>query len=333
MTLDSQFRHLLGIALLTVSASSQLSAQSTVSTPVVGFQKTVLSQGFNSLGFPLVKAPVLSTTTAASVSGSSISLNAAIPNSESSSNAYYLEVTSGTNEGERVDVTLTPGGSTVSIVAGSSNNTSSLSGLSSGTSVAIRRHLTLKDVDNAVSPSVTQNDDPILADRIYVFSGGAFIYYYKASDGVWYENGGLDDMGGLQINPGSGVLIFKVNSTASSITMSGTVRANKFARNYGAGYQTYAPAYPVAYSPTSMGANSWSGNADALIADKILPFSGGAFLQYYLDSTDATGSPTGTWYELGGLDPQNSVNLVGSDKTALIYRKNSDAVVESSPVN
>ena len=333
MILNTQYKRILLGALFATCFSAGSWAQSTVSTPVVGFQKTVLAQGFNALGFPLVKAPVLTTTTAASVSGSTISLSASIPGTESASNAYYLEVTSGAKEGERVDVAVTPGSPTVSIVAGSANNTSSLSGLSSGTSVAIRRHLTLQDLDNAISPAVVQNDNPMAADRVYVFSAGAFIYYYKASDGVWYESGGLDDMSGLQINPGSGVLIFKVNSTASSITMSGTVRANKFARNYGAGYQTYAPAYPVAYSPNSMGANSWYGNADSTIADKIMPFTGGAFLQFYLDSTDATGSPTGTWYESGGLDPQNTVNLVGSDKTALVYRKNTDAVVESSPVN
>lgn len=321
----------LGSVLLFICAAS-LSAQTTVSTPIVGFQKTSLAQGYNSLGFPLVFSPILSTTTAANVSGSTITLSSPVPNTASASTPYYLEVTSGPLEGERVDLTVTPGSSSVSIVQGSANNTSSLAGLSSGTSVVVRKHLTLADVGNAVSPALTKNDDPNLADRVYVFAGGAFVYYYQGSDGVWVENGGLDDMSGLQINPGSGVLIYKVGSSASSITMTGAVRQNKFARNYALGYQAYAPAYPVAYSPNSMGANNWSGNIDPQSSDKIFPFTGGAFIQYYLDPTDTTGSAKGTWLEVGGLDPQNSVNLVSFDRAALVYRKSADPVLETSPV-
>lgn len=316
----------------TLGLAGSLFAQTTVSTPIVGFQKTSLAQGYNSLGFPLVSAPILSTTTAASVSGSSISLNSPVPNTASSNSAYYLEVTSGLREGERVDVTVTPGSSAVVIVTGAANNTSNLVGLSSGTSVVIRKHITLADVGNAVSPALTKNDDPSLADRVYVFAGGVFVYYYQGSDGVWVENGGLDDISGLQINPGSGVLIYKAGSSPTSITMTGSVRLNKFARNYTSGYQAYAPAYPLAYSPASMGGNDWSGNIDPQNSDKIFPFSGGTFIQYYLDPTDTTGSAKGTWLEVGGLDPQNSVNLVSFDRAALVYRKNSDPVVETYPV-
>lgn len=313
-------------------AFANVFAQNTVSTPIVGFQKTILAQGYNSLGFPLVSSPILATTTAANVSGSNISLSTSIPNTASPSAAYYLEVTSGPNEGERVDVSFTLGATSVAIVAGSSNNTSNLGGLAAGTAVVIRKHLTLADVGNAVSPALTKNDDPSLADRVYVFAGGAFIYYYQGSDGVWVENGGLDDMSSLQINPGSGVLIYKVGGSSSSITLTGSVRSNKFARNYTSGYQAYAPAYPVAYSPASMGGNDWSGNIDPQNSDKIYPFTGGAFIQYYLDPTDTTGSSTGTWLEVGGLDPQNSVNLVSFDRAALVYRKSVDAVVETSPI-
>ena len=308
------------------------SAQTTVSTPIVGFQKTSLAQGYNSLGFPLVNAPILSTTTAAIVSGSTIALSTAIPSSASSTSPYYLEVVSGSQEGDRVDLTITPGSSSVSILPGSQNNTSNLAGLPAGTSVVIRKHLTLADVGNAVSPSLVKNDDPNLADRVYVFAANVFIFYYQGSDGVWVENGGLDDMGNLQINPGSGVLIYKVNSTPSTISMIGSVRPNKFARNYQPGYQAYAPAYPVAYSPAAMGGNDWSGSVDPQNSDKIYPFANGLFQQFYLDPTDTTGSAKGTWLEVGGLDPQNTVSLVSFDRSALVYRKNQDPVVETSPV-
>lgn len=316
---------LLGITLMCLPLHAQ------VSTPIVGFQKTTLGQGYNSLGFPLVNSPILTTTTAANVSGSSISLSSPIPSTVSASSAYYLEVTSGTKEGERVDVTITPGSSTVSIVSGSANNTSNLSGLTSGSQVVVRKHLTLGDLGSSVSPSLAQNDNPDLADKVYVFSGSAFVYYYKGGDGLWYENGGLDDMSGLQINPGSGVLLYKVSNTSSSITMTGSVRSNKFARNYTPGYQSYAPAYPVSYSPAAMGANDWSGNVDPRNSDAIYPFSG-SFVQYYLDPTDTTGSAKGTWLEVGGLDARNSDSLVNSDKLALVFRKNQDLVVETPPV-
>jgi hypothetical protein len=183
-------------------------------------------------------------------------------------------------------------------------------------------------VDTSCSPALVGDDNN--GDRVLFFIGGAFVAYVKASDGLWYEDGGFDDMTDMPVRPGVGLLLHRRANTQTTVTQVGTVRSNKFARPYTAGYQVYAPAYPVDLTPNSMGAtpsNGWTANSNVSQADQILTFTGGAFVKIYLEASDQS------WYEDGGFDPLNTTVLLPSAKSVVVFKQlASDGVLETSPV-
>lgn len=301
----------------------------TVSTPVVGFQKkTIQGSGYTSLGPCLVQAPIINTTVA-SKSGSSVTLNGSIGVIDTTK-FYYMEVVDGSLAGERVDVALSSSSNVITVLS-TPRNTSSLSGLATGTKVCIRRHLVLRDIVESISPSLVGNDDSTLCDRILVFNNG-FIPYNKDSSGAWVQDGELDDVTDtLIVPPGAGVLVNRRSSSGTTFTQTGTVRSNKFVRPFTLGYQLIAPAYPVGLSPNSLGADK---TANWNLTDRILPFNNGSFVEYVFDPDDTSGSVNGTWYETSQLDPMNSTVLITSDGAGVIYRSiNDPGIIESSPVN
>jgi hypothetical protein len=309
-----------------VAAVMAGNAQTTVTSDVVGYQTIAAANGYTTLGFPLVNSPVV-TGTVSSKNGSSIVLSLVCPSTVNPAKPYYLEVTSGALAGERVDISVTPGSATVGIVA-SSGNTDTLSTLAAGASVLVRQHITLGQVDTSCSPALVGDDNN--GDRVLFFIGGAFVAYVKASDGLWYEDGGFDDMTDMPVRPGVGLLLHRRANTQTTVTQVGTVRSNKFARPYTAGYQVYAPAYPVDLTPNSMGAtpsNGWTANSNVSQADQILTFTGGAFVKIYLEASDQS------WYEDGGFDPLNTTVLLPSAKSVVVFKQiASDGVLETSPV-
>ena len=297
-----------------------------VYSDVVGYQQIAAAKGYTTLGFPLVNSPVVSATVS-SKSGSSIVLSLVCPSTVNPAKPYYLEVTSGTLEGERVDVSVTPGSANVAIVT-SPGNTDTLATLAIGANVVVRPHVTLGQVDTGFSPALVGDDNN--GDRVLFFIGGAFVAYVKASDGLWYEDGGFDDMTDLPVRPGVGLLLHRRANTATTVTQVGIVRSNKFARPYSAGYQVYAPAYPLDLTPNSMGATTahgWVANSDVTRADQIFTFTGGAFVKNFLDSSD------NSWYEDGGFESLNTIVLLPSAKSVVVFKQTaSDGVLETSPV-
>jgi hypothetical protein len=311
-------------AVMAVNAQTN-STNQPVYSDIVGYQQVAAAKGYTTLGFPLVNSPVV-TGTVSSKNGSSIVLSLVCPSTVNPAKPYYLEVTSGAQAGERVDISVTPGSATVGIVA-SSENTDTLSTLAAGASVLVRQHITLGQVDTSCSPALVGDDNN--GDRVLFFIGGAFVAYVKASDGLWYEDGGFDDMTDMPVRPGVGLLLHRKANTQTTVTQVGTVRSNKFARPYTAGYQVYAPAYPVDLTPTAMGAtvaNGWAANSDVSRADQIFIFAGGAFVKNYLEADQS-------WYEDGGFDPLNSTVLLPSAKSVVVFKQvASDGVLETSPV-
>ena len=173
------------------------------------------------------------------------------------------------------------------------------------------------------------NDDTSLCDRVLLYNNG-FIAYNKDSTGAWVQDGELDDVTDtLVIAPGTGALVQRRSGTATTITQTGQVRSNKFARPFAQGYQLIAPAYPVGISPNYLGANS---SANWGVNDKIIPFSSG-FVSYDFDPADTSGGAYGTWVESGQLDPANSLTLISSDGVGFVYRSINDVgILETSPV-
>ena len=315
---------------LAILVSAVMAGNAAANDPVysdtVGYQQIAAANGYTTLGFPLVNSPVLSATVS-SKSGSSIVLSLVCPSTVNPAKPYYLEVTSGTLEGERVDVAVTPSSATVTIVS-SAGNTDTLATLANGANVVVRQHFTLGQVDQSCSPALVAGETT--GDRGLFFPGGSFIAYFKDTDGLWYEDGGFDDMTNLPVRPGVGLLLQRKASTATTVTQVGTVRSNKFARPYSAGYQVYAPAYPIDLTPNLMGATTatgWRANSNASLADRILTFTGGSFISNFLDSSD------NSWYEDGGFEPLNTTVLLPSAKSVVVFKQEaSDGVLETSPV-
>ena len=309
-----------------VAAAMAGNAQTPAYSEVVGYQQVAAANGYTTLGFPLVNIPVFSGTVS-SKTESSIVLSSVIPSAVNAAKPYYLEVTSGALAGERVDVSVTPESATVSIV-NSSGNTDTLSTLANGANVLVRQHFTLGQLDAGCSPNLVGDDNN--GDRVLFFIGGAFVAYVKASDGLWYEDGGFDDMTDIPIRPGVGLLLHMRANLQTTVTQVGTVRSNKFARPYTAGYQVYAPAYPVDLTPTAMGAtvaNGWTANSEVSSADQIFIFAGGAFVKNYLEASDQS------WYEDGGFDSLNTTVLLPSAKSVVVFKQaSSDGVLETSPL-
>ena len=316
----------MNVALAILVTAVMAGHAATATSDVVGYQQIAAANGYTTLGFPLVNSPVVSGTVS-SKTGSTIVLSSAISGSVDATKPYYLEVTSGALEGERVDVTVTPGSANVTIIS-SVGNTDTLATLAVGANVVVRPHVTLGQVDQSCSPALVAGDTN--GDRILFFIGGSFLSYYKDTDGLWYEDGGFDDMTNMPVRPGVGLLLQRKANTATKVTQIGTVRSNKFARPYSAGYQVYAPAYPVDLTPNGMGAtvaNGWRANSNASLADRILTFTGGSFISNFLDSSD------NSWYEDGGFDALNTTVLLPSAKSVVVFKQAaSDGVVETSPV-
>jgi hypothetical protein len=312
-----------------VAAVMAGNAQTSVTSEVVGYQTRVAPRGLTPLSLPLVKNPIFAGTVT-SKSGTSIALGSVIPVGTSIAKPYYLEVTSGDLAGERVDVVITPGSANVVMNSTSPGNTSNLSTLANGTSVVVREHTTLGDLDSACSPALVGSDDDNVCDRILFMVNGAFVNYMKRSDG-WYEDGGYDEMSALPIRPGVGCFLWRKSNTATTLTQVGTVRSNKFARPFNAGYQFYAPAYPLDITPNGMGATSANGWSTG---ERIHIFANGTFVANLLDTSDTTGGSGGTWYEDGGYDALNSAVLISSSQAALVWRAaSSPGIVETSPVS
>ena len=300
------------VVLLSSFTGTGLFAQSTVSTPIVGFQKTPLSTGLNAVGIPLLNADILKTTTT-TISGNSLGLSGQTNFGSllATGEPYYLEVYSGTLKGDRFDVdtvaTKTAANGTVVLSSASANNTINLSSVLTnldGVSVAVRKHITLEQVQTFVDSPMTGSNTPSLADQIQLFnnSTGSFMTYYLRADGVTWRGSttGTVVQNKVPVPPGVGVFLKKTSGSAN-IVSSGSVRINDFAQPYKNGLQLLAPGFPVGYTPAGLGgtaSNGWTGNNTPSSADQIqiLNAGGASFTTYYLrsDGTSWRSSSTGT---------------------------------------
>lgn len=326
----------LAVVILGASLSSQAFSQ-TVSTPIVGFQKSTVSPGINSFGFPLINAPVFSgqvstnTSSQITVSGSPI-IGAAL----SSSEPYYIEISNGSLEGERYDVnvgsTIAAGNNTVTIDTTSINNTGALAtGVLTGASFNIIKHITLSQVQSLISGGLTGNNTVANADQITILQGGTPKTYYLRADGTsWRISGTTNNQAKVVVPPGSGIILKKVGTSATELVATGAVRGNNFNRNYSTGIQLNAPGFPLGYSPNSLGANyasatGWVGNNTQASADQITTFVAGTPKTYYLRSDGSS------WRTSGSTNSFSGSEILASDSAFYVKRANAGEVSEAKP--
>lgn len=331
-------------SLAIVTAASSASAQNATTDPV-GFQSANMVVGTNPIGLPLLNSD-LARTSVSSVSGNNVNLSgvANVGSLLSSSEPYYLEVYSGSLQGDRFEVsvnsTISAANSSVVLDASSPYNTFSVASIGAsldGATVALRKHVTIEQVQGMFSPALIGSNTAASADQVSVFDPATqnYINYFLRADNVtWRRVGTTTGANKVPIPPGSGIFLEKKTSP-TKLTQTGGVRINDFALPFVVGNQLLAPGFPVGYSPASMGAtsaNGWTGSNTASNADQLAIFDPSTqnFTNYFLRA-DGT-----TWRIVGTTTNVTSTELVNSTGTYFAIRKTSDAnnvMVNPIPAN
>ena len=216
---------------------------------------------------------------------------------------YFLEITSGTQEGQRFDVVSATGsGITVandtalnSKLAPFNTVTGPPSTSLAGASVVLRRHWT---VDEMFPPTgFVATGDQATADQLQLFTGGTWTILYLHDDGGtprWVDNfNDLISQGGTVIAPGQG-LFFNNRNSAKTLLTYGEVRQNDFKRPLGTGHNLVSGGYPLDQSATGTRSRSMTlaanffGSRDFKTADSFFVWKGdatpglGTYDTYYL---------------------------------------------------
>jgi len=225
--------------------------------------------------------------------------------------AYNLEVTSGKYEGHRFDV-VSASGNAVTLATDSdlyaavppfNTLTGSLPaevpGLP-GSSVIIRRHLTLNEIFPPNGFFATGS--PSTADEVQLYAGGSWQVYWLYSDNGsprWVNDAGLADRGATVIPSGQGVFFNNRSTTPVSILAYGEVRNNNFIRPLAAGSNLVGGGYPVDQSASATGGRAMSlatgffGSQNFKTADSF----------YVWNPDTADGAPGYTTYYLLNISP------------------------------
>jgi len=256
--------------------------------------------------------------------------------------AYYLEVVSGNNEGQRFDV-VSATGSTVTLATDGNVfaatppfNTlvGALPATLAGDHVEIRRHWTLGEMfplSHCVASTL-----PTTADQVQTFDDPNWTTYWLFSNGgspKWVKLGdpALADQAATVIAPGQGMFVNKYGS-AAPILAYGEVRANKFIRPLHAGRNFVGGGYPITQTATGPGsrqmdlAHGFFGSTDPLTADSISIWQGDVTLgatgydNYYLYNPGAAPK----WVKTGdaSLAPHDADPLFLGDRAVFLQMKN-----------
>lgn len=316
----------LTIPVLVVGAAfSGYAYAQTVSTPVVGFQTTTVNAG----ALAIISVPFTDAIVSAAVSAAgpaTITLNQTnLGSLFTGSDPLYLEVITGANAGERYDLSLTgitSATDTLSVNTSSANNTSTYNGAALvGQTIAVRKHTTLNAIRTSFSPALKTGSSST-ADLVYIFSSGTWTPYWLNSSSVWTRSGSPSNQGSLVIAPGTAFMFKRVDTIPAVFTTTGSVRGNTFARNYKAGLGIYGAGFPVAYSPSTMGANVAGGWSSG---DTIYVLSGGSFTPYTFNGSN--------WKRAGNpVSNFDTTTLLASDSGILVRKATATNVAESSPV-
>jgi hypothetical protein len=318
------------VALMVVSAAH--AEPLSVPTDPVGYQTTSVPLGLSALANPLVNANTIQSSVAANTA-SVVTFNsvANVGALLTAGEPYYIEVSAGPLEGERFDVdtalTIAAANSTLVLNTSSPNNT--LPSLSadqlSGSTVAVRKHVTLSQLQSAFSPSLIGSNNLNNADQIQLFnpgSGSFTVYYLRANGTEWRAQGSAVDDSKRPVPPGVGFLVRKITST-TSFTSVGSVRMNDFSFPMPQGLSFRAPGYPVSYSPSSLGGtgiNGWTGNNNLNNADQLQVFNSasGSFTTYYLRGNGTE------WRAQGGSVSVTSDQLFADNVPFMVLKRQAD---------
>jgi hypothetical protein len=298
----------LSLAILALAAMS-VNAQTTVNSDIVGYQTISVPVGLSTAGFPLLNPDVLKVATT-TLTGAALALagQTNVGALLSSVEPYYIEVYSGALKGDRFDVdvaaTIAAANGNVVLNSASLNNTflfSSVGTSLNGATVALRKHVTIEQVQGMASAALVGNNSASSADQIQFYdnaTAGYAAYYLRADGTTWRKVGTTTTANKTPIPSGVGVFISK-KTGAATLTAVGNVRLNDFSVPYQVGLQLAAPGVPIDVTPASQGgtvANGWTGNNSASLADQIQVYNPdtSGYDAYYLRADGTTWRKVGT---------------------------------------
>lgn len=336
-------RLLLGLFTLHHLAPS-LMAQGTAVSPAVGVLSTDVPAGLSGAQFPIIPADALASTVAghvdAAVPGKRIHelvlMSTVAPAASLTAGvSYYLEVTSGVLEGERLEVdevrtaAATPGVLVVDLDDAHSTMPGMTAGALVGMKVSIRPHMTLARLQARITPPLVGNNVASQADGVLIFTSTSSVTYFLRSDGVtWRKAGSTTDFSGMIIPPDQSIML-QMRSGAKELRQEGLIRNNSFRMNMRAGVQAAATGFPDSISPIEFGATTnliapqlttWVGNNQQSLADGILVFdpSRGSFVTYYLRADGVT------WRASGSTVDLSASKFLKPDSIIMLKRRNAD---------
>ncbi len=248
--------------------------------------------------------------------------------------SYFLEVTSGDNEGQRFDV-VSASGSVVTLatdadVCAGTPPFNTLAGALpaslAGDQVALHRHWLLGEkypVTGFFAAGVHT-----AADQVQTFAAGAWTTYWLYDNGgspKWVKvgDGTMADQAATVLPPGQGSFVLRRN-TATSILAYGEVRENDFINPLCAGTNLTAGGYPLDQSATGTGSRamnlgtSFFGSRDFKTADSFYIWKGdtvagtNGYDTYFLLNRDTVIPAQIKWVK------QGDVSLTSRDAAALL---------------
>ena len=266
----------LAAILFAVSMSANLPAQTTVSTPIVGFRKTTLPSGSVCVVPGFVKSPVYQASSV--ISGQNFAASGLTSGAYDQSSfgdrpnypTHYVEIVSGTYEGYTFDIQSNSASQvTVSGVPAQLNGQT--------VSIAIRPHYKLDDLSAGSNGLLDYSD----AVNITNPDGSTTTRYYAS--GSWIAEDFASPAGHTVIYPGSGVVF---SSGGATITTTGTVKTTK----------TAVPLYAAAVNYVGRMNPSGSSLVSGLnMAGVLVPYTDG----FNVPSFDGQMTTTSTYFSDG----------------------------------
>ncbi|MES2440976.1 MAG: SdrD B-like domain-containing protein [Verrucomicrobiota bacterium] len=319
-------------------------------TEVEGWQETALAICCRTYANPFLREAAFTGTVGAvtgqdvsfALSGAGLDLSLLLAPGA----GYYVEVTSGDNEGHRFDVVSASSGSLT--LANDSNLFENAAPYNTrlgappsdlaGDTIVLRRHWNLGEVFPAVSFGAT--DDRNTADQVQLFTDGQWTFYWLYDDGItaprWVKTGDntYSDQAATVLPPGQGVF-FNNRAAATSILSYGEVRENDFIRPLAAGSNLIAGGYPIDQSPAAANGRAMTvvrgffGSRDIATADSIYIWKGdttagdSSYTTYFLNN-QAPSSSLIKWVKIGdaSLLSRDAETLLPGNRSSFLRSKN-----------
>ena len=335
---------LFSVATLLMASFGLLQAQ-TVSTDPVGYVTLTINgspdgttPAFTALSVGMQNAAVVTGSIASDAtsavltdSNASNTTNAYAATDAAGNGSYFLQITSGANEGLICDIlsndatTYTTGTDLTGIV-------------SAGDTYVIKAHVTLADIFGAAnSVGFRSGGDSLSSDLVFIMStdgvGSYSTYYYQTDDFGFLGGNGWrvvgdsnTDMSNVVVGPDDGIMISRSATGNLNTVVSGNVNTVDHKRTLPNGLSLVSYPFPVAVTLDDSGIfdanNGYVTDGDSLSSDIVYVISSsGTFSSYYYQ-TDNFGFLGGTgWRAVGDANTDvGSTEITAGSSVVVLHR-------------